>query len=369
MKQKIKIIVSGGGTAGHIYPAVAVVEALEKRLGKENVKVLFVGAEGKMEMTKVPEMGYEIVGLPILGLNRGNLLSNFALPFKVVASVVRANKLLKQFKPDVVVGFGGYASLPLLVASTLKGIKSIIWEGNSYAGMSNKILGSRVDKICVSYSGMERFFDAKKLVVTGNPIRSSFSALEKKSAEAMAYFGLRGGRPVVVVTGGSLGARIINEAVMQQMDRIVTEKTFDLIWQVGGYYFEEMKRRMEPYATRGDNVWFSAYINQMSYAYSVADLVVARSGASTVTELSLTKTAAVFVPSSGVTDDHQTKNAQAIVALDGAVLISDSMAVDSLIEVVSGLVRSPERLKIMANNIGAFAKSGAADLIVDTILE
>lgn len=366
--KKRKIIVSGGGTGGHIYPAVAVVEAVRKIKGYEDCDVVFVGAQGKMEMTKIPALGYRIVGLPISGLQRKLSMRNLMLPFRVLKSLSMASSLLKREKPDAVAGFGGYASLPLIWVAQRKGIPTILWEGNSFAGLANKILGKRADKICVSYDGMERFFPADKIVKTGNPIRGSFGDVAKKMPEAYAHFGFKGERPLLVVTGGSLGARVLNEAVMAAMEHIVGDKPFDLLWQTGSYYHNEMSERMKRFGD-ADNVRFMPFIDRMDYAYSIADLVVARSGASTVTELSLTSTPALFVPSSGVTDDHQTKNAAAIADMGGALLCPDSEAVEKMCRMAEDLLSDKERLEKMSKAIGGFAKGDAAKRVAETIIE
>ena len=364
----IRIIVSGGGTGGHIYPAVSVVETLEKRLGKEHVEVLFVGAEGKMEMQKVPALGYRIVGLPVVGLQRRLTLKNLKVPFRVMQSLLKARKVLSGFKPDIVVGFGGYASLPLLWQAQRMGYPTVLWEGNSFAGMANRMLSRKADRVCVSYDNMERFFGKDKIVITGNPVRGRFDGLQKKSPESLEYFGFREERPILLVTGGSLGARVINESVMKYMERLVSEKKINLIWQVGGYYFEEMKERMKPYAG-SDNVWMAPFIDRMDYAYAVADLVVARAGASTVTELSLAGVPALFIPASGVTDDHQTKNARSLVDKGAAEMLSDAEAVEKMLPFAETLLADKEKLAGMAQKIKEFAVRDSADIMVNIVLE
>ncbi len=368
MTKKRKIIVSGGGTGGHIYPAVAVAEALKKRFGHDDCQIIFVGADGKMEMTKIPALGYRIVGLPISGLQRRFTMHNLALPFKVLRSLRMASKLLRDEKPDAVVGFGGYASLPLLWAAQRKGIPTVLWEGNSFAGLANKMLAKRARKVCVSYDGMERFFEPAKIVRTGNPVRGSFDGVVKKNPEAFAHFGLPADLPVLVVTGGSLGARVINEAVMAAMPQIVSERPFSLLWQTGSYYNAEMVERMKSYGTP-DNVKVVPFIDRMDYAYSIADLVAARSGASTVTELSLTATPALFVPSSVVAEDHQTKNAEAIVAIGGAVLCTDADAVERMGLMARELLADRNRLDAMSRAISGFAPRDAAQRVAEVIEE
>lgn len=367
MTKKRKIIVSGGGTGGHIYPAVAVAEALGKRPGYEDCEIIFVGAIGKMEMTKIPALGYRIVGLPISGLQRRLSLHNLTLPFKVVRSLIMAFRLLRRERPDAVVGFGGYASLPLLWAARRRGIPTVLWEGNSFAGLANRLLARGACRVCVSYDGMERFFDPAKIVRTGNPVRGSFDGVVKKSPEAFAHFGLPSDKPVLVVTGGSLGARVINEAVMAAMPRIVSEKPFSLLWQTGSYYNAEMTERMKPYGSP-DNVKVVPFIDRMDYAYSIADLVAARSGASTVTELSLTATPAIFIPSSVVAEDHQTKNAQAIESIGGAVLCTDADAVERMGPLAEQLLSDRDRLDAMSRAISGFAPRDAAQRVAEVIV-
>ncbi len=366
MKQ-IRIIVSGGGTGGHIYPAVAVVEALERRLGREQVSVLFVGAEGKMEMTKVPSLGYRIEGLPIVGLQRRLTLRNLQVPGKILRSLNRSRRILKEFRPDVVAGFGGYASLPLLWQAQRMHLPTVVWEGNSFAGMANRLLSRRICAACVSYEGMERFFPADRIVKTGNPVRGVFGRLPRKSPEALSYFGFDGSRPVLLVTGGSLGARVVNRSVQQGLSRLISRGEIDLIWQTGSYYYEEMRAFL---SRLGDapNVWCAPFIERMDYAYSAADLAVSRAGASAVTELSLSGVPALFIPSSNVTDDHQTKNASALVSGGAAVMLSDAEAEMKMLPVAESLLFDGERLERMSRQIRLFSQPDAADRMAGILL-
>ena len=326
-ERKLKVILSGGGTGGHIYPAVAVAEALGRRLG-DRVDVLFVGAEGKMEMEKVPALGYPIVGLPVAGLQRRLTLRNLTVPAKVLASLVKARRVIRRFGADVAVGFGGYASAPVLWSAQRMGIPTLIQEQNSYAGVTNKLLASRARRICVAYEGMERFFPADRIVLTGNPLRGRFAASGDAAAlkaEALAYFGLEAGKPVVLVVGGSLGTRTLNEAMKAHADEIVREGRFQVIWQTGKYYEREMDEFMRGRDARG--IWRGAFIERMDLAYAAADVVVARSGAGTVSELCLVGKTVVFVPSPNVAEDHQTKNAMALADRGAALVVPDREAV------------------------------------------
>ena len=309
-----RVIVSGGGTGGHIYPAVAVAEALRRRFGEE-VEILFVGAEGKMEMEKVPALGYRIVGLPVAGLQRRFDLKNLAVPFKVLKSIRKARRTIRDFGADVVVGFGGYASGPVLWAAQRMGIPTVIQEQNSYAGVTNKLLAKRARTICVSYEGMERFFPKEKIVMTGNPLRGRFSKAGADRREALAHFGFRDDLPVLLVVGGSLGTRTLNEMMKAWVLRQGGTSPVQVIWQTGKYYEREMREFLAQHPTA--NIWQGAFIDRMDYAYAAADLVVSRSGACTVSELCLVAKPTLFVPSPNVAEDHQTKNARALADKGG----------------------------------------------------
>lgn len=365
---KLKVILSGGGTGGHIYPAVAVAEALKRRLG-DGVELLFVGAEGKMEMEKVPALGYRIEGLPVVGLQRRLTLRNLQVPFKVAESLRKARRVIREFRADVVVGFGGYASAPVLWSAQRMGIPTLIQEQNSYAGVTNKILASRAKRICVAYEGMERFFPKDRIVMTGNPLRGRL--LEQHDpvvlkAEGLAYFGLKADKPIVLVVGGSLGTRTLNNMMKANVDRITSEGKMQVIWQTGKFYEREMTEFMQNRSSEG--IWRGAFIDRMDLAYAVADVVVGRSGAGTVSELCLIGKPAVFVPSPNVAEDHQTKNAMALVRKDAALLVPDSEAVTALFPVVEQLLADPARMQRMAANIKALGIADSADRIVDELL-
>lgn len=365
---KLKVILSGGGTGGHIYPAVAVAEALKRRLG-DGVELLFVGAEGKMEMEKVPALGYRIEGLPVVGLQRRLTLRNLQVPFKVAESLRKARRVIREFGADVVVGFGGYASAPVLWSAQRMGIPTLIQEQNSYAGVTNKILASRAKRICVAYEGMERFFPKDRIVMTGNPLRGRLLEQHDPAVlktEGLTYFGLTADKPIVLVVGGSLGTRTLNNMMKANVDRITSEGKVQVIWQTGKFYEREMTEFMQSRSSEG--IWRGAFIDRMDLAYAVADVVVGRSGAGTVSELCLVGKPAIFVPSLNVAEDHQTKNAMALVRKDAALLVPDSEAVTALFPVVDQLLADPARMQRMAANIKALGIADSADRIVDELL-
>jgi UDP-N-acetylglucosamine--N-acetylmuramyl-(pentapeptide) pyrophosphoryl-undecaprenol N-acetylglucosamine transferase len=359
----MRVILSGGGTGGHIYPAVAVAERLRER----GVEVLFVGAEGKMEMEKVPALGYDIEGLPVAGIQRRLSLKNLALPAKIWRSVRRARRIIKRFRTDVVVGFGGYASAPVLWAAQMMGIPTVIQEQNSYAGLTNKILGRRARKVCVAYDGMERFFRAKSIVHTGNPLRGSFGA-GASHKEALDYFGFTEDRPVVLVLGGSLGTRTLNEMMKRRIAQGLGD--IQVIWQTGRFYEKEMDEFMKREAgdQKHTHVWKNAFIERMDLAYAAADVVISRSGAITVSELMLAGKAVVFVPSPNVAEDHQTKNARALVDKGAAVMVRDADAVSDAFAVVEELLADNARRSTLETNIRALATADAAERVVETVM-
>lgn len=359
MGRKIKIVLSGGGTGGHIYPAVATAEALRRALG-ESVEVLFVGAEGKMEMEKVPALGYNIVGLPIAGLQRRLTLSNLLVPFKVLSSMRKARRTLREFGADLAIGFGGYASAPVLKAAQRMGIPTILQEQNSFAGVTNKLLAKRARKICVAYEGMERFFPEEKIIHTGNPLRGSFGGAVDHAA-ALAHFGLSGTKPVVLIVGGSLGSRTMNEMMKANLDRIVREGKVEVIWQNGKYYDGEMAEFCKQRDMTG--IWRGAFIDRMDYAYEAASVVVSRSGACSVSELCLVGKPTLFIPSPNVAEDHQTHNAMALVRKGAAEIVRDAEAVERAFEVVEQMVADPARLSSLSENIRSLAIADSADRV------
>jgi UDP-N-acetylglucosamine--N-acetylmuramyl-(pentapeptide) pyrophosphoryl-undecaprenol N-acetylglucosamine transferase len=383
---KMNIILSGGGTGGHIYPAVAVAEALKRRLG-DNVRLLFVGARGKMEMEKIPALGYDIVGLPVAGLQRRLDLRNLLVPFKAWRSVRMARRIIKDFGADVVVGFGGYASAPVLRAAQSMGVPTVIQEQNSYAGLTNKMLSKKARAVCVAYDGMERFFPAERIVMTGNPLRGVFSVpgISPIKAEALKYFGFTPDKPVLLVVGGSLGCRTFNEMMKRHAAQIVRDGAVQVIWQTGKYYEAEMEAFMakslpsalddgspDAHPTPGfspTSIWRGAFIERMDLAYEAADLVISRSGANTVSELSLLGKPVLFVPSPGVAEDHQTKNAMALVARDAAEICPDNEAVERAFASAMELLRDPGKLAALSKNIRTFGIDDSADRVAEIVLK
>ena len=361
-----RIILSGGGTGGHIYPAVAVAEALRRRFGEEG-ELLFVGAEGKMEMEKVPALGYRIVGLPIAGLQRRLEWRNLLVPFKVLRSIRQARNVIRSFGADVVVGFGGYASAPVLWAAQRMGVPTVIQEQNSYAGVTNKILARGACRICTAYEGMERFFPKEKIILTGNPLRGRFSKSGTPRAEALDYFGFTPGRKVVLVVGGSLGTRSLNEMMKTWLLSLGGgEAPVQVIWQTGKYYEREMQAFLAAHPVRG--IWQGAFIERMDYAYAAADLVISRSGACTVSELCLVAKPVLFVPSPNVAEDHQTKNARALADKGAALLVPDAVCRTEAMPRALELLADEEALRRMSRNIEALARPDAAERIVDEIV-
>ena len=361
-----RIILSGGGTGGHIYPAVAVAEALKRKYG-EDVELLFVGAEGKMEMEKVPALGYRIEGLPVAGLQRCLTLSNLLVPFKVAKSIRRAKRIIRDFGADIVVGFGGYASAPVLWAAQRLGIPTVIQEQNSYAGLTNKLLSKRAKRICVAYDNMERFFAKERIVMTGNPLRGRFSAGNDIREEALAYYGFDSSMPVVLVVGGSLGTRTLNEMMKAWIKSLDGVAPVQVIWQTGKFYEREMQEFLAAHPTK--NIWQGAFIERMDYAYAAANVVLSRSGACTVSELCLVAKPTIFVPSPNVSEDHQTKNAMALVAQGAAEIVRDNEAVERGMKEAVALALDEERLEMLAANIAKLAVSDSAERVVKVIDE
>ncbi len=365
MTEKTKrVILSGGGTGGHIYPAVAVAEALKRKYG-EKVEILFVGAEGKMEMEKIPALGYNIVGLPIAGLQRRLDWHNLLVPFKMLKSLSRARAVIRNFKPDVVAGFGGYASAPILKAAQRAGVPTLIQEQNSYAGVTNKLLAKGANRICVAYDGMQRFFPSEKIVYTGNPLRGRFSDGKELREEALRYYGFTPDKPVLLVVGGSLGCRTMNNMMKRWVAESGGEADIQVIWQTGKYYEKEMQEHFAKYPTRG--VWQGAFIERMDLAYAAADLVLSRSGACTVSELCLVAKPTIFIPSPNVAEDHQTKNAMALVNKGAARVVSDGEAVDKAMELALETISDKSLLAELSANIKTLAVPDSAERIVAEI--
>lgn len=359
----LKIIVSGGGTGGHIFPAIAIANAIKSL--RPDTEFLFVGAEGKMEMEKVPAAGYKIEGLWISGFQRKLTLSNLAFPFKVWSSLRKAKKILKTFKPDAVIGTGGFASGPMLQVAAKNGITTLIQEQNSYAGITNKILSKKVDRICVAYNGMEKFFPKEKIILTGNPVRQDILSLEGKRERGLEQFGLDGTKKIILVIGGSLGARTINESILNCLERFANEN-IQLIWQTGKGYFETAKNAVSNYEGKGIKAF--DFIQKMDYAYAVADVVISRAGASSVSELCLVKKPTILIPSPNVAEDHQTKNAMALVTYNAAIIIKDAESKAQLCEQAVRLVKDTEACAKLSESIGKLALPDSAIVIANEVL-
>lgn len=361
-----KVIISGGGTGGHIYPAISIANALKK--ADSSIEILFVGAEGKMEMEKVPAAGYEIVGLPVVGIQRKLTLKNLAVPFKLMRSLLKASRIIKNFKPDAAIGVGGYASGPILKQAAKKRIPTVLQEQNSYAGLTNKLLSKKAKLICVAYDGMERFFPKEKILMTGNPIRQDLFNLDRLRSEALEYFKLDPAKKTVLILGGSLGARTINESVIGALNLGVLDKDVQIIWQTGRIYHGQV---CEAWVANGSNsnIKVHDFISRMDYAYAAADLVISRAGAGTISELCVVGKPCVLVPSPNVSEDHQTKNAMALVNKQAAVLVKDNEAREHLILQALRLLKDDAEMKILAVNIAKLAMPDAADRIAAEILK
>lgn len=357
-----RVIISGGGTGGHIFPAISIANALKKLV--PDIKILFVGAENRMEMQRVPEAGYEIVGLPVMGFDRKNLLRNVKVLFNLFRSQVRARRIVKNFKPQIAVGVGGYASGPTLKVASMMGIPTLIQEQNSYAGVTNKLLAKSATRICVAYSGMERFFPKDKIIITGNPVRQNVLNSDKTKAEALKQFGFEEGKKTVLVIGGSLGARTLNNALMNNRERLL-KSNIQFIWQTGKIYYKEVSSVMQGVKS----VCVKEFISDMGAAYKAADLVVSRAGASSISELQLLGKPVILVPSPNVAEDHQTKNAMALVEKDAAVCVRDYEVNDRLFAEIENLVYNEHRLNKMSFNIKGMANADSADRIAREILK
>ena len=360
-----KVIISGGGTGGHIFPALSIANAL-KRLNKD-IEILFVGAEGKMEMEKVPEAGYKIVGLPVRGLQRKLTLSNLKVLWNLWRSLKKAKRVVQEFKPDVVVGVGGYASGPIGKVAANAGIPLVLQEQNSYAGVTNKLLAKKAAKICVAYEGMERFFPKEKIIFTGNPVRKDLLNAANERAEGIAFYGLDANKKTVLITGGSLGAGSINKAMVRWLEKIAGWKDVQVIWQCGSYYHKELEEQLK--GRMPENVKFMPFLKRMDLAYACADLVVARAGAGTISELCLLGKAAVLVPSPNVAEDHQTKNAMALVNKQAAVMVKDAEVVERLGEVMERLLQDDGERKSLSEHILTLAMKDSDEVIAREILK
>jgi len=358
--KKLKFILSGGGTGGHIYPAIAIANELKSRF--PDAEFLFVGAKDKMEMQKVPQAGYHIEGLWIAGLQRKLTLQNMMFPLKLISSLLKARKIIKNFNPDVVIGTGGFASGPLLQVANSKNIPTVVQEQNSYPGITNKLLSKKANKICVAYDNLERFFPKDKIVFTGNPVRQDLLEIDSKKSEAIAYFNLDSNKKTLLVLGGSLGSRRINQLIEKELE-FIQSKDIQVFWQCGKFYFEEYKKY------NNKNVQVVAFIDRMDLIYAAADFVISRAGASSVSELCLVGKPTIFIPSPNVAEDHQTKNAKAIVDKNGAILLKENELDEKFQTVFSELISNENLQNELSKNIKNLAKPNATKDIVEEILK
>ena len=366
MKKEYRIIISGGGTGGHIFPALSIADAIKAK--QPDAKILFVGADNRMEMQRVPDAGYEIVGLPIAGFDRKNLLKNIKVLWKIFKSQRMARKVIKEFAPQVAVGVGGYASGPTLKMAASMGIPTLIQEQNSYAGVTNKILAKGARLICVAYEGMERFFPKERILLTGNPVRKNLLEMRANRKEAMKAMQLDENRKCVLIVGGSLGARSINEGIMANIEKIRENSGIQFIWQTGKLYFEEMKRRAAE-AGKPENLIITDFVSNMGNALSAANLVVSRAGAGSISEFALLGKAVILVPSPNVSEDHQTKNAMALVDKDAAIYVADANVNEELIEKAIETVNDEMKIALLEANIQKMGKPNAASEIADEVLK
>ena len=365
MDNELRIIISGGGTGGHIFPAVSIANAIKAL--RPDAKILFVGAEGRMEMQRVPAAGYEIKGLPICGFNRENLLKNITLPFKMWKSDQIVKGILKEFRPMAAVGVGGYASFPNLKAAASKGIPCLIQEQNSFAGKTNKILGKKAAKICVAYEGMERFFPADRILMTGNPVRQALLETTISHDDAVRSFELDPQRKTILLVGGSLGARTINESILQHLD-LVRQSDVQFIWQTGKYYSAQIAEQLKQLG-KPENLKVTDFISDMGAAYKAADLVISRAGASSISEFCLLGKPVILVPSPNVAEDHQTKNAMALVNKDAAIYVKDADAPATLLEMAIATVNDTTRLETLKENILKLALPDSAKIIAEEVIK
>ena len=366
MKKEYRIIISGGGTGGHIFPALSIADAIKAK--HPEAKILFVGADNRMEMQRVPDAGYDIVGLPIAGFDRKNLLKNFKVLWKILKSQRMAKKVIKDFAPQAAVGVGGYASGPTLKMAAKMGIPTLIQEQNSYAGVTNKILSKRAKLICVAYDGMERFFPKEKIILTGNPVRKNLLDMRANRKEAIKAMGLDENRKCVLIVGGSLGARSINEGIIANIEKIRANNDIQFIWQTGKLYFEEMKKRADELG-KPENLTITDFVSNMANALSAADVVVSRAGAGSISEFALLGKAVILVPSPNVSEDHQTKNAMALVDKDAAIYVADANVKEELIDRAIETVNDDAKIALLEANIIKMGKPNAASEIADEVLK
>lgn len=361
--KQVKIVISGGGTGGHIFPAIAIADTLKKRFPQ--AEILFIGAKNRMEMDRVPKAGYSIEGLWISGFKRELSLDNLSFPFKLISSMIKARKILKRFKPDVVIGVGGFASGPTMKTAASLGIPIVIQEQNSYPGVTNKIVSKKASVICVAYENMEQWFPKDKIVLTGNPLRNNIVSLDDKKDEARRYFNLKPDKKTILLVGGSQGALGINRGISAQIASF-KEKDCQMIWQTGKHYYDQAVQEVNDNGLQ-DRIKCTVFIDRMDLAYAAADVVISRAGAMSISELSLLNKAVVFVPLPTAAEDHQTKNAMSLVNANAAIMVKNSETEKELLPKVFGLLEDEERQNEMKNNIARFSKTNAAEDIVDQI--
>ena len=373
---KPRIIISGGGTGGHIFPAVSIANAIKEL--RPDAEILFVGAEGRMEMQRVPDAGYKIIGLPVAGFDRKHLWKNFAVLVKLARSQWKARNIIKQFRPQVAVGVGGYASGPTLKTAGMMGVPTLIQEQNSYAGVTNKLLAKKACKICVAYEGMEKFFPAEKIIMTGNPVRQNLLGHSISREEAVRYLDLDPAKKTILILGGSLGARTINQTLTAGLDIIRKNPDIQFIWQTGKIYIEQVRDAIttttgeavhHPHISALPNLYVTDFIQDMANAYAAADLVISRAGAGSISEFCLLHKPVILVPSPNVAEDHQTKNALALVDKDAAIYVKDAEAKEKLLSVALETVKDNEKLKALSNNIAKLALPDSATVIAKEVLK
>lgn len=376
MNNKPHIIISGGGTGGHIFPAVSIANAIKEL--RPDAEILFVGAEGRMEMQRVPDAGYKIIGLPIAGFDRKHLWKNFAVLIKLAHSQWKARSIIKQFKPQVAVGVGGYASGPTLKTAGMMGVPTLIQEQNSYAGVTNKLLAKKACKICVAYEGMEKFFPAEKIIMTGNPVRQNLLKHSISHEEAAKYFGLNPAKKIILILGGSLGARTINQTLTAELETIRKNADIQFIWQTGKIYIEQVRDAIttitgeaihHPHINAIPNLYVTDFIKDMANAYAAADLVISRAGAGSISEFCLLHKPVILVPSPNVAEDHQTKNALALVNKDAAIYVKDIEAQKKLLPIALETVADDNKLKKLSDNIAKLALPDSATIIAKEVLK
>ena len=360
----MKYIISGGGTGGHIFPAISIANAIKKQ--DPFAEILFVGAIGRMEMERVPQAGYPIEGLPVRGFDRKNLLKNVSVIIDLLKSTRKAKKIIAAFKPDIAIGVGGYASAPTLKAASNVGVPTLLQEQNSYAGVTNKLLAARASKICVAYEGMEKFFPAEKIILTGNPVRQDLFAVAPKAREAYEFFGFDPAKKTILIVGGSLGARTINRSIKEGLQSLAGSDV-QCIWQTGKLYVTEAREAAASF--RNSNMIVTDFVTRMDYAYAIADLVISRAGASSISELCLLAKPVILVPSPNVAEDHQTKNALALVNRDAAVMIRDADAEKNLVPKALELIENNPALEQLSKNILRLAERNSADRIADEVFK